>query len=209
MNIKILSIEESTRLESKNMNINQEKLQEFIEDLNKTLDELAKTSEDQERINLFKIKHDELFCGFNIRRMNIEVNRIQNGQKKEENIKEKLIKAVSKPVNIKEDNIENLTTIQTITHYLEQFDKITSMKIYYDYQLGNLLEKCLFQGKNIYGDALKQCKIKPQWAYFLRRLYKLCYVYKKLISTTLSLRFIQMNYTTIKQICDSNQEIFK
>ena len=73
--------------------------------------------------------------------MNIEVNQIQNQQKKEENIKEKLIKAVSKPVNIEEDNTENLTTIQTITHYLQQFDKITSMKIYYGYQLGNLLEK--------------------------------------------------------------------
>ena len=143
------------------MNINQEKLQEFIKDLNKTLDELAKTPEDQERINLFKIKHNKLFCCFNIRRMNIEVNWIQNWQKKEENIKEKLIKTLSKPVNIKEDNIENLTTIQTITHYLEQSDKITSMKIYYGYQLGNLLEKCLFQGKNVYGDAIKQCKIKP------------------------------------------------
>ena len=71
------------------MNINQEKLQEFIKDLNKTLDELAKTPEDQEKINLFKIKHAELFCGFNIRCMNIEVNRIQNQQKKEENIKKK------------------------------------------------------------------------------------------------------------------------
>ena len=149
------------------MNINQEKLQDFIEDLNKTFDELAKTPEDQERINGFNIKHNQLFCGFNIRRMNIEVNWVQNQQKKEENIKEKLMKAVSKPVNIEEDNIENLTTIQTITHYLQQFYKIASMKIYYGYQLGNLLEKCLFQGKDAYKDALKQCRIKPQWAYFL------------------------------------------
>ena len=191
------------------MGINQEKLEDFIEDLNKTFDELAKTPEDRERINVFKIKHNELFCGFNIRCMNIEVNQIQNQQKEEENIKEKLVEAVSKPVNVGEDNIENLTTIQTITHYLKQFDKITSMKIYYGYQLGNLLEKCLFQGKDIYKDVLKQCKIKPQLAYFLQRLYKLCYVYKKLVNTTLSLRFIQMNYTTIKQIYDSNQEIFK
>ena len=115
-------------------------MEDFIKDLNKTFDELAKTPEDRERINVFKIKHDKLFCGFNIRCMNIEMNQ----QKKEESIKEKLIEAVSKSVNIEENNIENLTTIQTITHYLQQFDKITSMKIYYGYQLGNLLEKCLF-----------------------------------------------------------------
>ena len=84
------------------MNINQEKLLYFIEDLNKTFDELAKTSEDRERINVFKIKHHELFCGFNIRRMNIEVNH----QKKEE----KLIEAVSKSYH----NSDNNTLLKTV-----------------------------------------------------------------------------------------------
>ena len=61
------------------MNINQYKLQDFIKDLNKTFEELVK---DQENIDVLKIKHDKLFCSFNITRMNIELTRIQNQQKR-------------------------------------------------------------------------------------------------------------------------------
>ena len=46
------------------MNVNQDKLQDFIKDLNKIFDELVKTPEDQENVNVLKIKYDESFCGF-------------------------------------------------------------------------------------------------------------------------------------------------
>ena len=60
------------------MNVNQDKLQDFIKDLNKVTEKLVKTPEDQEKVNVLKIKHDELFCGFNTGRRNIEWTRIQN-----------------------------------------------------------------------------------------------------------------------------------
>ena len=78
------------------MNVNQSKLQDFIKDLNKTIEELVKATEDHENVNVLKIKHDELFYGFSTARMNLELTRLQNQQKKmEEMIKEKLIEAVS------------------------------------------------------------------------------------------------------------------
>ena len=64
------------------MNVNQDKLQDFIKDLNKTFEELVKTHEDQEKVSLLKIKHDELSCFFNTARMSTESIRIQNQQKR-------------------------------------------------------------------------------------------------------------------------------
>ena len=63
--------------------------------------------------------------------------------------------------------------------YLQRLDGVTSMKLYYGCQLGNLLEKCFIQGKDTYKDALMECKFKIKWAYFLRyrseeKTYLLC-----------------------------------
>ena len=131
------------------MNVNQYKLQDFIKDLNKTFEELVKIPEDQEKVNVLKIKHDELFCGFNTARMNIELTRIQKQQKKQEMIKEKLIGVVSKPINIDEEasenNIEDANPIETIKCYLHQLDGVTSMRLFCGCQLGNLLENASFE----------------------------------------------------------------
>ena len=128
------------------MNVNQEKVQDLIKDLNKIFEELVRNPEDQEKVNTLKIKHDELFCGFDTTQMNIELTRIQNQRKKEEMIKEKLIEAVSKPINIddeaSENTLEDANTIEKIKCYLHQLDGVTSMKLYYGCQLGNLLENC-------------------------------------------------------------------
>ena len=72
------------------MNVNQDKLQDSIKDLNKTFEEPVKTTEDQEKVNVSKIKHDELFCGFNTARMDMELTRIQNQQNKGRNDKRKI-----------------------------------------------------------------------------------------------------------------------
>ena len=65
------------------MNVNKDKLQDLIKDINRTFEELVKTPQDQEKVNVVKIKHDELFCGFNTARMSVELTRIQNQKKKE------------------------------------------------------------------------------------------------------------------------------
>ena len=64
------------------MNVNQDKLQDFIKDLNRTFEELVKIPEDQGKVNVLKIKHDELFCGFNTALMNIKLTRIHDQQKR-------------------------------------------------------------------------------------------------------------------------------
>ena len=72
------------------MNVNQEKVQDLIKDLNKIFEELVRNPEDQEKVNTLKIKHDKLFCGFDTLRMNIELTRIQNQWKKGRNDKRKI-----------------------------------------------------------------------------------------------------------------------
>ena len=82
---------------------------------------------------------------------------------------------MSKPINIDEASeytLEDTNTTEKIKCYLHRLDGVTSLKLYYGCQLGNLLEN------------------------------------KGLITTTLSLLFIQRNYAVIKQICDSNQDNF-
>ena len=85
--------------------------------------------------------------------------------------KEKLIEAVSKPINIddeaSENTLEDANTIEKIKCYLHRLDGVTSMKLYYGCPLGNLLENCFLRGKETYKDALMECNIKVQWAYFL------------------------------------------
>ena len=81
------------------MNVNQEKVQDLIKDLNKMFEELIRNPENQEKVNALKIKHDDLFCGFDTTRMNTELTRIQNQRQKEEMIKEKLIEANSVKTN--------------------------------------------------------------------------------------------------------------
>ena len=44
------------------MNVNQEKVQDLIKDLNKIFEELVRNPEDQEKVYPLKIEHDELFC---------------------------------------------------------------------------------------------------------------------------------------------------
>ena len=194
------------------MNVNQDKLQDFIKDLNKIFEELVKTPEDQEKVNVVKIKHDELLCGFNIARMNIGLTRIQNQQRRGRNDKEKLMEAVSKPIKMNEEasenNMEDANPIESIKCYLHRLDGVTSIKLCYGCQLGNLLEKCFLQGRNTYKNALIKCKIKIKWTSFYEDYTNFATFTEKLITTTLSLRFIRRNYAVIKQICDSNQDIF-
>ena len=169
------------------MNINQDKLQDFINDLNKTIEELVLTPEDQEKVNVLKIKHDELFCGFDTACMNIELTRIQNQQRKEEMIKEKLIEAVSKAINTDkeapEDNIEDANPIKTLlmlftvvgwSHFEEALLWLPAKQ---------LIRKMFSSRKGHIKDVLVECKIKIKLAYFLRTLSHL----QKLIDTTLSL----------------------
>ena len=115
--------------------------------------------------------------------MNIELTRIQNQQKQEGMITEKSKKAVSKPINMDKqasaNDINDANPVKRIKCYLQQLDGVTSMKLYYGCQLGNLLEKCFIQGKDTYKDALMECKFKIKWAYFLRyrseeKTYLLC-----------------------------------
>ena len=66
-------------------------------------------------------------------------------------MKEKLIGAMVKPINIDEEasenNIEDPNTIETIKCYLQLLNGVTSLKLFCGCQIGNLLEKCFLQRK--------------------------------------------------------------
>ena len=110
----------------------------------------------------------------------------------EEMIKEKLIEAMSKPLNIDEEasenNIEDANPIERIKCYLQRLDGVVSMKLYYGCQLGNLLEKMFSSRKGHMGDtykgALMKCKIKVKWAYFYEDYTNFATFTKRLITTT-------------------------
>ena len=98
----------------------------------------------------------------------------------------------------------NLTIVERIIKLQEAINDTTRRKVYFASLLGELLQ--LNESKKPYKKTLEEVKIKRQWAQFLHKLHKLVLNYNQLQYCTVSLRFIQINFKVIEEICESEPD---
>ena len=103
----------------------------------------------------------------------------------------------------------NLDLTAKINHLQKAIDDATRRKIHYASLLGELPQSCFNESKETYKKTLEEVKIKRQWAQFLRKLYKLVLNYNQLQYCTVPLRFIQINFKAIEEICESEPDNWK
>ena len=103
----------------------------------------------------------------------------------------------------------NLDLTAKINHFQKAIDDATRRKVYFASLLGELLQSCFNESKETYKKTLEEVKIKRQWAQFLRKLYKLVLNYNQLQYCTVSLRFIQINFKAIEEICENEPDNWK
>ena len=96
-----------------------------------------------------------------------------------------------------------------IDHLQKAINDATRRKVYFASLLGELLQSCFDESKEAYKKTLEEVKIKIQWAQFLRKLHKLVLNYNQLQYCTVSLRFIQINFKVIEEICESEPDNWK
>ena len=97
----------------------------------------------------------------------------------------------------------NLTLVERMNKLQKAIDGATRRKIHYASLLGELLQGCFNESKETYKKTLEEVKIKRRWAQFLRKLHKLVLNYNQLQYCTVPLRFIQINFKAIEEICES------
>ena len=100
----------------------------------------------------------------------------------------------------------NLDLTANINHFQKAIDDATRRKVYFASLLGELLQSCFDESKEAYKKTLEEVKIKRQWAKFL---HKLVLNYNQLQYCTVSLRFIQINFKVIEEICESEPDNWK
>ena len=103
----------------------------------------------------------------------------------------------------------NLTLVERMIKLQEAIDDATRRKIHYASLLGELLQGCFNESKETYKKTLEEVKIKRRWAQFLRKLHKLVLNYSQLQYCTVPLRFIQINFKAIEEICESEPDNWK
>ena len=103
----------------------------------------------------------------------------------------------------------NLDLTAKINHLQKVTDDATRRKVYFASLLGELLQSCFDESKEAYKKTLEEVKIKRQWAQFLRKLRKLVLNYNQLQYCTVSLRFIQIKFKAIEEICESEPDNWK
>ena len=103
----------------------------------------------------------------------------------------------------------NLTLVKRLIKLQKAIDDATRRKIHYASLLGELLQSCFNESKETYEKTLEAVKIKRRWAQFLRKLHKLVLNYNQLQYCTVPLRFIQINFKAIEEICESEPDNWK
>ena len=103
----------------------------------------------------------------------------------------------------------NLTLVEKMIKLQKAIYDATRRKVYFASLLGELLQSCFNQSKKAYKRTLEEVKIKRQWVQFLRKLHKLVLNYNQLQYCTVSLRFIQINFKAIEEICESEPDNWK
>ena len=103
----------------------------------------------------------------------------------------------------------NLTLVERMIKLQKAIDDASRRKIHYASLLGELLQSCFNESKETYKKTLEEVKIKRQWAQFLHKLYKLVLNYNQLQYCMVPLRFIQINFKAIEEICESEPDNWK
>ena len=102
-----------------------------------------------------------------------------------------------------------LDLMAKINHLQKAINDTTRRKAYFASLLGGLLESCFGESKEVYKRTLKEVKIKRQWAQFLHKLHKLVLKYNQLQYCMVSLRFIQINFKAMEEICESEPDSWR
>ena len=103
----------------------------------------------------------------------------------------------------------NLDLKAKINHFQKVINDATRRQVYFASLLGELLRSCFNESKEAYKKTLEEVKIKRQWVQFLHKLHKLVFNYNQLQYCTVSLRFIQINFKAIEEICESEPDNWK
>ena len=199
--------------------LDEERLQDFVGDFNKHFQDLAKRyKNDAERIKnireSFWERYPEIFNDFSENEVESNIDEGKTRPKKPNlgEIKERLLRNRTTEAFADYHGVQydpNLTLVERMIKLQKAIDDATRRKIHYASLLGELLQSCFNESKETYKKTLEEVKIKRQWAQFLRKLYKLVLNYNQLQYCTVPLRFIQINFKEIEEICESEPDNWK
>ena len=195
------------------MDLSRERLSNFFADFNEFWVDL-KTSVDRDKLTSwyerFQRDYPEAFrVGL---AMETEVKKTRSKKLNLAEIREKLLCKRTTERFIEYQGVKvdsNLDLTAKINHFQKAIDDTTRRKVYFASLLGELLQSCFNESKETYKKTLEEVKIKRQWAQFLRKLYKLVLNYNQLQYCTVSLRFIEINFKVIEEICESEPDNWK
>ena len=196
--------------------LDEEKRKNFVADFNKYFEDLIKSyKKDAKKIE----KRREYFWRtspkiFNDSSYEMNIDEGKTGPKKPNlgEIKERLLRNKTTDAFTDYRGVQsdpNLTLVERMIKLQQAIDDATRRKIHYASLLGELLQGCFNESKETYDRTLEEVKIKRRWAQFLRKLHKLVLNYNQLQYCTVPLRFIQINFKAIEEICESEPDNWK
>ena len=199
--------------------LDEEKLKDFVSDSNKHFEDLAKRyKNDAKKMKAlredFWRKYPEIFndSSENEVEMNIDEGKTRPKKPNLGEIKERLLRNRTTEAFTDYHGVQydpNLTLVERMIKLQKAIDDATRRKIQYASLLGELLQSCFNESKETYKKTLEEVKIKIQWAQFLRKLYKLSSNHNQLQYCMVPLRFIQINFKAIEEICENEPDNWK
>ena len=203
--------------------LEEERLQDFVGDVNKHFEDLAKWyKKDTERIKnireSFWRKYPEIFNDSSENEVEMETTMetesrpIVDREEKLQKVEEKLLSNKTKERFTTYDGVmpdNGLTLPEKVILLQRAIDDATRRKIYYASLQGQLLEKCFLQSRKVNEETLEKMEITMQWSIFLRKLHKLILSYSELQFCTVFLHFFRSNFKMIKEICECNKDRWK
>ena len=197
----------------------EEKVKDFVADFNKHFEDLAKRyKKDAEKIKTcrecFWRKYPGIFNDSSENEVEMDIGKGKTRPKKPNlaEIRKRLLCKRTTEAFTDYRGIESdpkLTLVERIIKLQEAIDGATRRKVYFASLLEELLQSCFDESKEAYKKTLEEVKIKRQWAQFLHKLHKLVLNYNQLQYCMVSLRFIQINFRAIKEICESEPDNWK
>ena len=196
--------------------LDEEKRKDFVADFNKYFEDLIKSYKKdakkiEKRREYFWRTYPEIFNDSSDE-MNIDEGKTRPkkpnlGEIKERLLRNKTTDAFTDYRGVQSD--PNLALVERMIKLQEAIDDATRRKIHYASLLGELLQGCFNESKETYDRTLEEVKIKRRWAQVLRKLHKLVLNYNQLQYCTVPLRFIQINFKAIEEICESEPDNWK
>ena len=196
--------------------LDEEKLKDFVGDFNKFFEDLAKSYKKdakkiEKRREYFWRKYPEIFNDSSDE-MNIDEGKTRPKKPNLGEIKERLLRNKRTEAFMEYHGVQydpNLTLVERMIKLQKAIDDATRRKVHYASLLGELLQSCFNESKETYKKTLEEVKIKGRWAQFLHKLHKLVLNCNQLQYCTVPLRFIQINFKAIEEICESEPDNWK